>query len=42
VISHLNIGISDFDRAYGFYAKVLPESGLVLKFKPSSENTPSA
>ena len=32
MISHINIGISDFDRAYAFYAKVLPELGLVLKF----------
>jgi catechol 2,3-dioxygenase-like lactoylglutathione lyase family enzyme len=32
VISHINIGISDFDRAYTFYSAVLPELGLVLKF----------
>ena len=32
MISHINIGISDFGRAYAFYAKVLPELGLVLKF----------
>jgi catechol 2,3-dioxygenase-like lactoylglutathione lyase family enzyme len=32
VISHINIGISDFDRARAFYAQVLPELGLVLKF----------
>jgi catechol 2,3-dioxygenase-like lactoylglutathione lyase family enzyme len=32
VISHVNIGITDFDRAYAFYARVLPELGLVLKF----------
>lgn len=32
MISHINIGISDFDRAYCFYSKVLPELGLVLKF----------
>lgn len=32
MISHTTIGITDFDRAYAFYAKVLPELGLVLKF----------
>jgi catechol 2,3-dioxygenase-like lactoylglutathione lyase family enzyme len=32
VISHVNIGISDFDRAFAFYSTVLPELGLVLKF----------
>jgi catechol 2,3-dioxygenase-like lactoylglutathione lyase family enzyme len=32
VISHVNIGISDFPRAFAFYSKVLAELGLVLKF----------
>jgi catechol 2,3-dioxygenase-like lactoylglutathione lyase family enzyme len=32
VISHINIGISDFDRAYAFYSALLPELGLVMKF----------
>jgi catechol 2,3-dioxygenase-like lactoylglutathione lyase family enzyme len=32
VISHVNIGITDFARAYAFYAAVLLELGLVLKF----------
>jgi catechol 2,3-dioxygenase-like lactoylglutathione lyase family enzyme len=32
VISHITIGISDFDRALAFYSKLLPELGLVLKF----------
>jgi catechol 2,3-dioxygenase-like lactoylglutathione lyase family enzyme len=32
VISHINIGISDFDRAFAFYGAVLPEMGLMLKF----------
>jgi catechol 2,3-dioxygenase-like lactoylglutathione lyase family enzyme len=32
VISHVNIGITDFERAFAFYSAVLPELGLVLKF----------
>ena len=32
MISHINIGITDFERASAFYAQVLPELGLVLKF----------
>jgi catechol 2,3-dioxygenase-like lactoylglutathione lyase family enzyme len=32
MISHVNIGITDFARAYAFYAAVLPELGLELKF----------
>jgi len=32
VISHINIGITDFERAFAFYSAVLPELGLVLKF----------
>ncbi len=32
MISHINIGITDFGRAYAFYAQVLSELGLVLKF----------
>ncbi len=32
MISHVNIGITDFERAYAFYAAVLPQLGLVLKF----------
>ncbi len=32
MISHVNIGITDFDRAYAFYSAVLSELGLVLKF----------
>ncbi len=32
MISHINIGITDFGRAYAFYCAVLPELGLVLKF----------
>jgi len=32
VISHVTLGIADFDRAMAFYSAVLPELGLVLKF----------
>lgn len=32
MISHIHIGVTDFDRAYRFYAAVLPALGLVLKF----------
>lgn len=32
MISHVFIGITDFDRALAFYSKVLATLGLVLKF----------
>ena len=32
MISHVHIGIGDFDRAFAFYAAVLPVLGLELKF----------
>ncbi|MGA0561616.1 VOC family protein [Ancylobacter sp. VNQ12] len=32
MLSHVNIGIADFDRAFAFYAALLPELGLQLKF----------
>jgi catechol 2,3-dioxygenase-like lactoylglutathione lyase family enzyme len=32
VISHVTVGVADFERAFAFYAAVLPELGLVLKF----------
>ncbi len=32
MISHVFIGISDFDRAFDFYSNVLGELGLQLKF----------
>jgi len=32
MISHTCIGIGDFDRALAFYARLLPELGLELKF----------
>ena len=40
MISHVNIGITDFERAFAFYSAVLPELGLVLKF--SEPNKPWA
>ncbi|MBC3885757.1 VOC family protein [Undibacterium griseum] len=32
MISHIFIGVNDFPRAFGFYAAVLQELGLQLKF----------
>ena len=32
MISHVFIGISDFNRAFGFYARIMAELGLLLKF----------
>lgn len=32
MISHITLGITDFDRAFAFYSAVLPELGLALKF----------
>ncbi len=37
MISHVNIGITDFDRAFGFYQAVLGELGLVLKFRDATD-----
>lgn len=33
MISHVHVGIGDFDRAFAFYSAVLPVLGLELKFK---------
>jgi catechol 2,3-dioxygenase-like lactoylglutathione lyase family enzyme len=33
MISHVHVGIGDFDRAFPFYAAVLDTLGLELKFK---------
>lgn len=32
MISHVFIGITDFDRAFNFYSAVMEEMGLTLKF----------
>ena len=32
LLSHVHVGISDFDRAYAFYSGVMRELGFVLKF----------
>jgi len=32
MLSHVHIGIADFDRAFSFYAALLPELALQLKF----------
>jgi catechol 2,3-dioxygenase-like lactoylglutathione lyase family enzyme len=33
MISHVHVGIGDFERAFAFYSVVLPVLGLELKFK---------
>ncbi|MBS9477100.1 VOC family protein [Ancylobacter radicis] len=38
MLSHINIGIADFDRAYAFYAALLPELGLQMKFAEAEKN----
>ena len=32
LLSHVYLGISDFDRAYAFYSGVMRELGFVCKF----------
>lgn len=32
MISHVHIGVTDFERALVFYQRVLPELGLAMKF----------
>lgn len=36
MISHVFIGVTDFDKAFAFYATLMPELGLELKFKDTS------
>ena len=33
MISHVHVGVDDFERAFAFYSVVLPVLGLELKFK---------
>ena len=33
MISHVHVGVDDFERAFAFYSAVLPVLGLELKFK---------
>ena len=33
MISHVHVGIDDFDRAFAFYDAVLPVLGLALRFR---------
>lgn len=33
MISHVHVGIDDFDRAFAFYGAVLPVLGLALRFR---------
>jgi len=37
MISHVFIGIGDFDRAYTFYSKLMADLGLTLKFCDASK-----
>ena len=32
MISHVHVGIDDFERAFAFYSTVLPVLGLEMKF----------
>lgn len=33
MISHVHVGVDDFERAFAFYSAVLPVPGLELKFE---------
>lgn len=37
MISHLFIGVTDFDRAFQFYSAIMHELGHVLKFKEAEK-----
>ena len=37
MISHVFIGIHDFDKSFAFYSALMSELGLVLKFKDATE-----
>ncbi len=37
MFSHINIGVSDFDRAFAFYRAVLEPLGLEVKYVQSEE-----
>lgn len=37
MISHVHVGIGDFERAFAFYSVVLPVLGLELKFKEADK-----
>ena len=37
MLSHIHLGIADFDRAMAFYAPLMRELGLVLKFEDPSQ-----
>lgn len=38
MISHINFGVSDFERAFSFYGAVFAVLGLELKFKESEKS----
>lgn len=37
MISHVFLGINDFDRAYAFYSRLMSELGFTLKFHEASK-----
>ena len=37
MLSHVYVGVADFDRAFAFYELVLGELGLVLRFRDDDE-----
>jgi catechol 2,3-dioxygenase-like lactoylglutathione lyase family enzyme len=37
MISHIYIGITDFDRAFGFYSPLMSALGLKLKFRDAAQ-----
>jgi len=38
MLSHIYIGVNDFERAYRFYAAVTTELGLVLRFREADKS----
>jgi catechol 2,3-dioxygenase-like lactoylglutathione lyase family enzyme len=36
MLSHVFIGVTDFDRAFGFYSALMAELGLGLKFRDAA------
>ncbi|HVJ33980.1 MAG TPA: VOC family protein [Terriglobia bacterium] len=38
MLSHIYIGVNDFQRAYRFYAAVTAELGLVLRFREADKS----
>jgi catechol 2,3-dioxygenase-like lactoylglutathione lyase family enzyme len=38
LLSHVHVGVSDFDRAFAFYSGVMDRLGFVLKFSKPEES----